>query len=98
MPSFMKMLLNGDLPTFREYFSAIPRIKEINTPEKAAIFMFKFFDEINKKFAENKKENERDFKTLIKKNIELAHGIIDVINSAKPKHYLVERFVRTNKG
>ena len=98
MPSFMKMLLNGDLPTFREYFSAIPRIKEINTPEKAAIFMFKFFDEINKKFAENKKENERDFKALIKKNIELAHGIIDVINAAKPKHYLVERFIRTNKG
>ena len=58
MPSFMKMLLNENLPIFRDYFSDIPRIKELNTPEKAAIFMFKFFDEINKKFAENKKENE----------------------------------------
>jgi len=98
MPSFMKMLLNGDLNTFKEYFSAIPRIGEINTPEKAAIFLFKFFDDINKTFSENKKGNEKDFKTLIRKNIELAHSIIDIINSAKPKHYLVERFIRTNKG
>lgn len=98
MPSFMKMLINETLPLFHQYFSDIERIKELNTPEKAAIFLFKFYDQIYKEFAKDKKNNEKNFRQLIKKNIPLANNIIDVINSAKPKHYLVERFIRYNKG
>ena len=60
--------------------------------------MFKFYDEVYRKPNKEGKINEKDFLRLVKNNIELANGIITSINEAKPKHYLVERFVRYNKG
>lgn len=85
LPEIFNQVLNGTLADFRRVFSNIEGIETLNTPEKAAAFVYLFTKGL--KTAENK---NTDINQLIKNNQELGKEIVDKINKAETKSYLVE--------
>lgn len=85
LPEIFKQALNGTLADFRKVFPDIEGIETLNTPEKAAAFVYLFTKGL--KTAENK---NTDINQLIKNNQELGKEIVDKINKAETKSYLVE--------
>ena len=59
LPDFLYNLINGTLPQFYNYFSDVDGITKLNPPEKAAIFIYKLYDEIKRL---HKCKNEWDYK------------------------------------
>ena len=96
LPDFLYNLINGTLPQFYNYFSDVDGITKLNTPEKAAIFIYKLYDEI-KRLHKTNKGGEGDFTQLMEDNPEIAKNIIAGIELLKPVNYLVETF-STNKN
>ena len=96
LPDFLFNLMTGTLPQFYNYFSDIDEITKLNTPEKAAIFIYKLYDEI-KRLRNTNKDGESDFTQLMEDNPEIAKNIIAGIELLKPVNYLVETF-STNKN
>ena len=96
LPDFLYNLINGTLPQFYNYFSDVDGITKLNTPEKAAIFIYKLYDEI-KRLHKTSKDGEGDFTQLMEDNPEIAKNIIAGIELLKPVNYLVETF-STNKN
>lgn len=85
LPEIFNQVLNGTLADFRKVFPDIEGIKTLNTPEKAAAFIYLFTNGL--KTAENK---NTDINQLIKNNQELGKEIVDKINKAETKSYLIE--------
>lgn len=85
LPEIFNQVLNGTLADFRKVFPDIEGIETLNTPEKAAAFVYLFTKGL--KTAENK---NTDINQLIKNNQKLGKETIDEINKAETKSYLVE--------
>ena len=85
LPEIFKQVLNGTLANFRKVFSNVEDIETLDTPEKAAAFVYLFTKGL--KTAENK---NTDINQLIKSNSKLGKEIVDQINKAETKSYLVE--------
>lgn len=85
LPEIFKQVLNGTLADFRKVFSNVEDIETLDTPEKAAAFVYLFTKGL--KTAENK---NTDINQLIKSNSKLGKEIVDQINKAETKSYLVE--------
>ena len=84
-PEIFKQVLDGTLADFRKVFPDIEGIETLDTPEKAAAFVYLFTKGL--KTAENK---NTDINQLIKSNQKLGKEIVDQINKAETKSYLVE--------
>ncbi len=84
-PEIFKQVLDGTLTDFRKVFPDIEGIETLDTPEKAAAFVYLFTKGL--KTAENK---NTDINQLIKSNQKLGKEIVDQINKAETKSYLVE--------
>lgn len=84
-PEIFKQVLDGTLADFRKVFPDIEGIETLDTPEKAAAFVYLFTKGL--KTAENK---NTDINQLIKSNYKLGKEIVDQINKAETKSYLVE--------
>lgn len=84
-PEIFKQVLYGTLADFRKVFPDIEGIETLDTPEKAAAFVYLFTKGL--KTAENK---NTDINQLIKSNQKLGKEIVDQINKAETKSYLVE--------
>lgn len=84
-PEIFKQVLDGTLADFRKVFPDIEGIETLNTPEKAAAFVYLFTKGL--KTAENK---NTDINQLIKSSQKLGKEIVDQINKAETKSYLVE--------
>lgn len=91
LPDFLFNLMNGTLPQFYNYFSNVDGITKLNTPEKAAIFIYKLYDEI-KRLYKTSKDGEGNFTQLMDDNPGIAQDIIAGIELLKPVNYLVETF------
>ena len=91
LPDFLFNLMNGTLPQFYNYFSNVDGITKLNTPEKAAIFIYKLYDEIKRLYKTNK-DGEGNFTQLMDDNPGIAKDIIAGIELLKPVNYLVETF------
>ena len=85
LPEIFNQVLNGTLADFRKVFPDIEGIETLNTPEKAAAFVYLFTKGL--KTAENK---NTDINQLIKSSQKLGKEIVDQINKAETKSYLVE--------
>ncbi len=85
LPEIFNQVLNGTLADFRKVFPDIEGIETLNTPEKAAAFVYLFTNGL--KTAENK---NTDINQLIKSSQKLGKEIVDQINKAETKSYLVE--------
>lgn len=85
LPEIFNQVLKGTLADFRKVFPDIEGIETLNTPEKAAAFVYLFIKDL--KTAENK---NTDINQLIKSNQKLGKKIVDKINKAETKSYLVE--------
>lgn len=85
-PEIFKQALDGTLADFRKVFPDIEGIETLNTPEKAAAFVYLFTKGL--KTAENK---NTDINQLIKENQKIGKEIVDKINKAETKSYLVEQ-------
>lgn len=85
LPEIFNQVLNGTLVDFRKVFPDIEGIETLNTPEKAAAFVYLFTKGL--KTAENK---NTDINQLIKSSQKLGKEIVDQINKAETKSYLVE--------
>ena len=85
LPEIFKQVLNSTLANFRKVFSNVEDIETLDTPEKAAAFVYLFTKGL--KTAENK---NTDINQLIKSNSKLGKEIVDQINKAETKSYLVE--------
>ncbi len=85
LPEIFKQVLNGTLANFRKVFSNVEDIETLDTPEKAVAFVYLFTKGL--KTAENK---NTDINQLIKSNSKLGKEIVDQINKAETKSYLVE--------
>lgn len=85
LPEIFNQVLNGTLADFRKVFPDIEGIETLNTPEKAAAFVYLFTKGL--KTAENK---NTDINQLIKNNQKLGKETVDEINKAETKSYLVE--------
>lgn len=85
LPEIFNQVLNGTLADFRKVFPDIEGIETLNTPEKAAAFVYLFTNGL--KTAENK---NTDINQLIKSSQKLGKKIVDQINKAETKSYLVE--------
>lgn len=84
-PEIFKQVLDGTLADFRKVFPDIEGIETLDTPEKAAAFVYLFTKGL--KTAENK---NTDINQLIKSSQKLGKEIVDQINKAETKSYLVE--------
>lgn len=84
-PEIFKQVLDGTLADFRKVFPDIEGIETLDTPEKAAAFVYLFTKGL--KTAENK---NTDINQLIKSNQKLGKEIVDQINKVETKSYLVE--------
>lgn len=84
-PEIFKQVLDGTLADFRKVFPDIEGIETLDTPEKATAFVYLFTKGL--KTAENK---NTDINQLIKSNQKLGKEIVDQINKAETKSYLVE--------
>lgn len=102
LPSFLQKIFNGTVPQFQEIFKSVERIKELNTPEKAAIFIYKFYDTLKVIYQDKiraKNFAELDFEYILSDNLDLANDIIEQIGHLTPIHYLVETFIpKTSTG
>ena len=85
LPEIFKQAMNGTLLDFRKVFPDIEGIETLDTPEKAAVFIYLFTKGL--KTPDNK---NTDINQLIKENQKLGKQIIDQINKAETKSYLVE--------
>lgn len=85
LPEIFKQAMNGTLLDFRKVFPDIEGIETLDTPEKAAAFIYLFTKGL--KTPDNK---NTDINQLIKENQKLGKQIIDQINKAETKSYLVE--------
>lgn len=85
-PEIFKQALDGTLADFRKVFPDIEGIETLDTPEKAAAFIYLFTKGL--KTAENK---NTDINQLIKENQKIGKEIVDKINKAETKSYLVEQ-------
>lgn len=85
LPEIFKQVLDGTLADFRKVFPDIEGIETLDTPEKAAAFVYLFIKGL--KTAENK---NTDINQLIKSSQKLGKEIVDQINKAETKSYLVE--------
>lgn len=85
LPEIFNQVLNGTLVDFRKVFPDIEGIETLDTPEKAAAFIYLFTKGL--KTPDNK---NTDINQLIKENQKLGKQIIDQINKAETKSYLVE--------
>ena len=85
LPEIFNQVLNSTLVDFRKVFPDIEGIETLNTPEKAAAFVYLFTKGL--KTAENK---NTDINQLIKSSQKLGKEIVDQINKAETKSYLVE--------
>lgn len=74
-------LMDSDIENFHSKLSYIPNIKTLDTPEKAAAFIFLTHKELKKL---------DDYFTFLKNNSEFVQGCINNINSKPQIHYLVE--------
>ena len=85
LPEIFKQILDGTLADFRKVFSNVEGIETLDTPEKAAAFVYLFTRGL--KTAENK---NTDINQLIKSNSKLGKETVDQINKAETKSYLIE--------
>lgn len=85
LPEIFKQAMNGTLADFRKVFPDIEGIETLDTPEKAAAFIYLFTKGL--KTPDNK---NTDINQLIKENQKLGKQIIGQINKAETKSYLVE--------
>ena len=85
LPEIFNQVLDGTLADFRKVFPDIEGIETLNTPEKAAAFVYLFTKGL--KTVENK---NTDINQLIKSSQKLGKEIVDQINKAETKSYLVE--------
>lgn len=84
-PEIFKQVLDGTLADFRKVFPDIEGIETLDTPEKAAAFVYLFTKGL--KTAENK---NTDINQLINSSQKLGKEIVDQINKAETKSYLIE--------
>lgn len=87
-PKVIKDILDKTVGEFQEIFKFIPNIQTLDTPEKAAAFIFLTYDYLR---------GNQDIMNMIKVNKDRLQSIIDRINNAPTVHYLVEK-VKENHG
>lgn len=78
----VKNLFEGTIQNFQQTLNFVPNIAVLNTPEKAAAFIF---------LAHKQLKSKQDFFQMMKENNEIIQQIIKTINEAKPISYLVEK-------
>lgn len=94
MPEVFRNVFNNTLPYFYKTFQGVENITELNTPEKAAAFILKFYNSLklaDKQLAKSKKIE--DFSTLLRDNNDLIQKIISEINNAPKISYLIENIM-----
>lgn len=82
LPELFKQIMNGTLSDFKKVF---PDVVGIDTPEKAAAFIYLFTKGL--KTTDNK---NIDIAQLVKNNQKLSEQVADQISKAETKSYLVE--------
>lgn len=82
LPELFKQIMNGTLADFKKVF---PDVTGIDTPEKAAAFIYLFTKGL--KTTDNK---NIDIVQLVKNNQKLSEQVADQISKAETKSYLVE--------
>lgn len=89
LPPLFRGLFTKTAKDVRAVFSHVDGIESINTPEKAAAFLYLFTQQT--RTADNMKV---DINQIIKENTETAKNIIDQINKTQTVSYLVEKLSR----
>lgn len=85
LPPTLQNLIKGTVPNFQQYFNMIQGIETLETPEKAAAFIFKFFD-VLRHDAKNLTLEE-----CITKNKNAGDLIVKEINEAPTISYFIEK-------
>lgn len=110
MPQLFRDAFNGTLTDFHKTFSGIENIDSLNTPEKAAAFILKFYNQLNtadkQEIADKKSDNITDKKELsskklgdlsniIKNNEAFIQQLISDINNSPKISYIIENIAGT---
>ena len=95
-PALFRGAFNSTLPSFYNLFNNVDNIEQLNTPEKAVAFLFKFYKLLNLSERENLKNNNiNDLKDVIEAHNKDAQDIIQEINNADTVSYQVERIFKS---
>lgn len=91
LPQLFKDAINGNLINFYNIFKEIPEITALDTPEKAAAFIFKFYEVLNLSERKNIAEgNIHSLQYIITTNLNVTSRLIKEINSAESVSYKIE--------
>ena len=84
MPDVFKKMLAYTVPQFQQQFNTVDGITDLQTPEDAAIFLFKFVDKLKQSKIDNIKE-------AMDQTLKQAGEIIKEIKESSTISYLVEK-------
>ena len=90
-PKYLQDLRDSTVPNFQKFFSMVPNIKELNTPEKADVFIHQFY-QLLRGAAPSKNSSYLD---IINEHISEAQQLVSSISNLGTKSFMIEQMVKT---